>query len=103
MLKDLAISVENPSTSTPVWERAVPAPGPAKRFAPGSRRFRDISWRDGNGRARWVPPAFPRPSDDTGTWLGNLFVRRGVLSMAPFTRTEITEEELDSLAAYLTR
>ena len=29
------------------------------------------------------------------------FVRQGVLSMAPFRKTEITDAELDALAAYL--
>lgn len=32
-----------------------------------------------------------------------LFVRSGVLSMPPFRKTEITDEELDDLAAYITR
>ena len=31
------------------------------------------------------------------------FVRQGVLSMPPFRKTEITDAELDDLAAYLTR
>lgn len=31
------------------------------------------------------------------------FVRRGVGTMAPFRKTEITDKQLDSLAAYLTR
>lgn len=30
------------------------------------------------------------------------FVRQGVLSMAPFRKTEITDEELDDMAAWLT-
>jgi len=30
------------------------------------------------------------------------FVRQGILSMAPFRKTEITDAELDDLAAYLT-
>ena len=30
------------------------------------------------------------------------FVRQGVLSMAPFRKTEITDDELDALAAYVT-
>jgi hypothetical protein len=29
------------------------------------------------------------------------FVRQGVLAMAPFRKTEITDAELDALAAYL--
>jgi len=32
-----------------------------------------------------------------------VFVRQGVLSMAPFRKTEITDAELDALAAYVTR
>jgi mono/diheme cytochrome c family protein len=31
------------------------------------------------------------------------FVRQGILSMAPFRKTEITDAELDALAAYLTQ
>jgi len=31
------------------------------------------------------------------------FVRQGILMMAPFRKTEITDAELDALAAYLTR
>ena len=31
------------------------------------------------------------------------FVRQGVLSMAPFRKTEITDAELDALGAYLSR
>ena len=31
------------------------------------------------------------------------FVRQGILSMAPFRKTEITDAELDDLAAYLTQ
>ncbi len=31
------------------------------------------------------------------------FVRQGILSMAPFRKTEITDAELDDLAAYITR
>lgn len=32
-----------------------------------------------------------------------VFVRQGILSMAPFRKTEITDAELDDLAAYLTK
>lgn len=32
-----------------------------------------------------------------------VFVRQGVLSMAPFRKTEITDADLDALAAYVTR
>jgi mono/diheme cytochrome c family protein len=31
------------------------------------------------------------------------FVRQGILSMAPFRKTEITDAELEDLAAYLTQ
>lgn len=31
------------------------------------------------------------------------FVRQGILMMAPFRKTEITDSELDALAAYLTQ
>lgn len=31
------------------------------------------------------------------------FVRQGILSMAPFRKTEITDAELDDLAAYVTQ
>jgi mono/diheme cytochrome c family protein len=33
--------------------------------------------------------------------LVKVFVRQGILSMAPFRKTEITDAELDALAAYL--
>lgn len=32
-----------------------------------------------------------------------VFVRQGVLSMAPFRKTEISDEDLDALAKYVTR
>ncbi|RYD82412.1 MAG: cytochrome c [Sphingomonadales bacterium] len=32
-----------------------------------------------------------------------VFVRQGVLSMAPFRKTEITDAELDALSAYVAR
>lgn len=31
-----------------------------------------------------------------------IFVRQGAYSMAPFRKTEVTDDELDALAAYLT-
>lgn len=47
-------------------------------------------------------PAVLMERTDLTPELIKTFVREGVLSMAPFRKTEITDDELDALAAYLT-
>lgn len=47
-------------------------------------------------------PAVLMERTDLTPELVKTFVREGVLSMAPFRKTEITDEELDALAAYVT-
>lgn len=46
-------------------------------------------------------PALLTEREDLTPDVIRLFVREGVLSMPPFRKTEITDEELDALAAYL--
>ena len=46
-------------------------------------------------------PATLEDRADLTPELVKVFVRQGVLSMAPFRKTEITDAELDALAAYL--
>lgn len=47
-------------------------------------------------------PAVLMERTDLTPELVKTFVREGILSMAPFRKTEITDEELDALAAYVT-
>ena len=46
-------------------------------------------------------PAVLEEREDLTPALIETFVRQGVLSMAPFRKTEITDAELEALAAYL--
>ena len=48
-------------------------------------------------------PAVLVERDDLTPEAIKVFVRQGVLSMAPFRKTEITDDELEDLAAYLTK
>lgn len=48
-------------------------------------------------------PAVLLERDDLTPEAIKTFVREGVLSMAPFRKTEITDAELDDLAAYMTK
>ena len=47
-------------------------------------------------------PAVLTQREDLTPEVIKTFVRQGVLSMAPFRKTEITDEELDDMAAWLT-
>lgn len=47
-------------------------------------------------------PAVLTERDDLSAQAIKTFVRQGVLSMPPFRKTEITDNELDALASYLT-
>ncbi len=47
-----------------------------------------------------IPAPLEERSDLTAPVV-ETFVRQGILSMAPFRKTEITDAELDALAAYL--
>lgn len=47
-------------------------------------------------------PAVLLERDDLTPEAIEVFVRQGVLSMAPFRKTEITDAELDALTAYMT-
>lgn len=49
-----------------------------------------------------VPAVLLERSDLTADAV-KMFVRQGVLSMPPFRKTEITDEELAALAAYMTQ
>jgi mono/diheme cytochrome c family protein len=48
-------------------------------------------------------PAELEERDDLTPELVKVFVRQGVLSMAPFRKTEVTDAELEDLAAYLSK
>lgn len=48
-------------------------------------------------------PAVLEDREDLTPEVIRLFVRRGVLSMPPFRKTEITDAELDDLTVYLSR
>ena len=48
-------------------------------------------------------PAVLEDRSDLTPELVRVFVREGVLSMAPYRKTEITDAELDALAAYLAK
>ncbi len=48
-----------------------------------------------------VPAALEERTDMTPEFIRH-FVRKGVSVMAPFRKTEISDKELDALAAYLT-
>jgi (+)-pinoresinol hydroxylase len=47
------------------------------------------------------PPAVLHERTNLTPDVVKLFVREGILSMPPFRKTEITDEELEDLAAYL--
>jgi (+)-pinoresinol hydroxylase len=46
-------------------------------------------------------PAVLEDREDLTPEVVKVFVRQGVLSMPPFRKTEITDDELEALAAYL--
>jgi mono/diheme cytochrome c family protein len=48
-------------------------------------------------------PAVLEQREDLTPEVVKTFVRQGVMSMAPFRKTEINDQELDALAAYLAR
>lgn len=48
-------------------------------------------------------PAALKEREDLTPELVKTFVRQGVLSMAPFRKTEITDAQLEDLAAYLSK
>ncbi len=50
---------------------------------------------------RGDPPAVLQQRSDLTPEVIKVFVRQGVLSMPPYRKTEITDAELDDLAAYL--
>ncbi|MDX1563010.1 MAG: cytochrome c [Gammaproteobacteria bacterium] len=74
------------------WCAPCHAPGPGH---PGTQSL-ELRYRD--------TPLSPvlEEREDLTPELVKTFVRQGVLMMAPFRKTEITDAELDDLAAYLT-
>lgn len=74
------------------WCAPCHAPGPGH---PGTQSLQ-LKY-DGN------LPAVLLERTDLGSDAIKTFVRQGILSMAPFRKTEITDAELDDLAAYLTK
>ena len=48
-------------------------------------------------------PAVLEEREDLTAEAVKVFVRQGILSMAPFRKTEITDAELEDLAAYLSK
>jgi hypothetical protein len=54
------------------------------------------------GKQPAVSPVLEERTDLTAASV-RFFVRQGVSVMAPFRKTEITDADLDALAAYLTR
>ncbi len=48
-------------------------------------------------------PAVLEERDDLTLPLLKTFVRQGVLSMAPFRKTEVTDADLEDIAAYLSK
>jgi (+)-pinoresinol hydroxylase len=100
-LAALAAPVEvAPAQGTPTIERgrAVYAYWCATCHAPGPGQPGTASLAIRYGGSR---PAVLEEREDLTPEAIKLFVRRGVLSMPPFRKTEITDAELDDLAAYL--
>jgi (+)-pinoresinol hydroxylase len=75
------------------WCAPCHAPGPGH---PGTQGL-EMKYRDGS------IPAVLEERDDLTPELVKVFVRQGVLSMAPFRKTEVTDAELEDLAAYLSK
>jgi mono/diheme cytochrome c family protein len=73
------------------WCAPCHSPGPGN---PGTQGLQ-IKYRGTD-----IPAALEQRTDLTPTVV-KTFVRQGVLAMAPFRKTEITDAELDELAAYL--
>ena len=74
------------------WCMPCHAPGPGH---PGTQSL-EIKY---NGSL----PAVLQERDDLTPEVVKTFVREGILLMAPYRKTEISDAELDDLAAYLTR
>jgi mono/diheme cytochrome c family protein len=75
------------------WCAPCHAPGPGH---PGTQGLQ-IKYRDTD------IPAELEAREDLTAAVVSTFVRQGVLSMAPFRKTEITDDELAALGAYLTK
>ncbi len=75
------------------WCAPCHAAGPGH---PGTQGLQ-FKYRDSN------IPAVLEERDDLTPVLVKTFVRQGVLSMAPFRKTEITDTELEDIAAYLSK
>lgn len=87
-----AQDLENGQKVYEYWCAPCHAPGPGH---PGTQSL-EIKYR---GNTPAVPAVLLERSDLTPDAI-KVFVRQGVLSMAPFRKTEITDAELDDLAAY---
>jgi len=72
------------------WCAPCHAPGPGH---PGTQSL-EIKYRGA------LPAALTEREDLTPEFVATL-VREGILSMAPFRKTEVTDAELEALAAYL--
>ena len=75
------------------WCTPCHAPGPGH---PGTQSLQ-IKYRDLN-----VPPVLEDREDLTPEYVKTI-VRKGIMSMAPFRKTEITDAELEDIATYLAK
>jgi mono/diheme cytochrome c family protein len=83
------------STGEVVYERWC---APCHAAGPGHPGTQSLEQRYG-GKV----PAVLLERNDLSAEAVKVFVRQGVLMMAPFRKTEITDAELDALAAYVAR
>ncbi len=73
------------------WCMPCHAPGPGH---PGTQSLQ-VKYRDSK-----IPPVLEDREDLTPEYVRTI-VRKGIMSMAPFRKTEITDAELDDIAVYL--